>query len=246
MFEYNELEMPKDCIFKISPSQIDKFFKYPSVWYKEEVLKEKEDFKNTAMSLGTVCHYIYEQVGLGLSDSIDTEYIENQIETLSGYEDVDTAEVIRQYRGLCNVVVNEYIINNMPTHTEYPTYAEVTGNVYVGGTIDNITNSIVVDYKTVATKPSVTNIPFNYKIQLLAYAYALSRSNHFIDRIRLVYGVKPTKTLPARCFVVTEEITYEDWNLIEDTLKLMAETIIKVKKQPELTHLLFKSMKLKV
>lgn len=105
---------------------------------------------------------------------------------------------------------------------------------------------IVTDYKTVSTKPcNLDTIPFDYKIQLLAYAYALGRNKKFIDRIRVVYGVKPTKTLPARTFVVTEQISFEDTQLISDTLNLITDTILKVKQQPELTYLLFKSMSLK-
>ena len=42
MFVYNEIETPDDCIYRISPSRIDKFFKQPSVFYKENVLGEKE------------------------------------------------------------------------------------------------------------------------------------------------------------------------------------------------------------
>ena len=35
---YKDVVMPEDCIFKISPSSINKFFEYPSVWYAENVL----------------------------------------------------------------------------------------------------------------------------------------------------------------------------------------------------------------
>jgi hypothetical protein len=73
----------------------------------------------------------------------------------------------------------------------------------------------------------------------------MNRNNHFIDRIRIVYCVKPTKTLPIRVITVTEEIGHKDWELINETLELMADTILLAKKQPELVYLLFKSMKLK-
>lgn len=65
MFEHKQVEMPKDCIFKISPSSIGKFFSYPSVWYKEQVLGEKVFEGNTATVLGTICHHIYEKVSKG-------------------------------------------------------------------------------------------------------------------------------------------------------------------------------------
>ena len=69
---------------------------------------------------------------------------------------------------------------------------------------------------------------------------------HIINRIRIVYGVKPTKTIGARCIVVTEEIDFVADKLISDTLKLITESVAICKNQPELTHLIFKSMDLKV
>jgi hypothetical protein len=243
MFVYNEIETPDDCIYRISPSQIAKFFNYPSVFYKENILGEKEDFLNTAMALGTVCHYVYECVGL--NKYVDTEYIEEEINKLSKYPDVDINEIKSLYRPMCEAIVNEYLLKNMPDKVEYPVYAEVKDGVYVGGRVDVISGSMIVDWKHVATKPNTMSIPFHYKIQLLAYAYAMNRNNYFIDRIRLVYCVKPTKTLPVRVITVTEEIGHKDWELINETLELMADTILLAKKQPELVYLLFKSMKLK-
>lgn len=245
MFEYQEIELPDNAVFKISPSQIDEFFKLPKVWYEKNVLGKKEYFQNTAMALGTVCHYIYEM--FGQNKYIDKEYIDEQIDTLEGNPDIDTAHVKEMYRVIAPEVINSYISSNMPTHTEYQTYTEVKDNVYICGTIDAIggNGSMVVDYKTVSKKPNDKAIPFNYKIQLLSYAYALKRNNHFIDRIRLVYGVKPTKTKEARTIVVTEQISYQDWKLVEDTLTLIADSVTKVKEQPELAYLIFKSMGLK-
>lgn len=241
MFNYTDIEMPEDCKFKISPSQIAKFFNYPPIWYKEQILKETEDIHNTSMVIGTVCHYIFEKVALG--EHPDVEYINNEIDKLEG-ENLDHEKVKDIYPSVAEKVVNEYLLKNMPTKVEHQCYAKVLDGVYVGGTIDNITNSIVTDYKIVAAKPPA-QIPFNYRIQLLSYAYILNRQNIFVDRIRIVYGVKPTKTLFPRTYVVTEMITFQDWQLINDTLKLIAETIYALDKYPEITHLLFKSMNLK-
>ena len=106
-------------------------------------------------------------------------------------------------------------------------------------------DGVVVDFKTVSTKPNESVIPFGYKIQLLSYAYALRQQGYEINRIRLVYGVKPTKTIPARCIVVTEEIDYLADKLIDDTLKLIGESVLTVKNNPQLAYLIFKSMDLK-
>ena len=58
------------------------------------------------------------------------------------------------------------------------------------------------DYKTTGKKPNIESIPWGYKTQLLSYAYSLRAEGITIDRIRLVWVVKSTKTLPVRLFVV--------------------------------------------
>ena len=251
-FEYNEVKMPDDCIFKISPSGIGKFFSYPSVWYNEFVKGEEGFVGSTASELGTVCHAIYESYSLNeeLTDEDVEEYL---FEIQNGkYDDkgklikepnpeVDIDEVRNNYRAISDLVIEEYLQHNLPDKVEEEVVAEVCDKVYIGGTYDNLTGDTVVDFKTVGKKPS-DSIPFNYKIQLLAYAYALKRNGHQINRIRIVYGVKPLKSTPARVFVVTEVITDEDWKLIKDTLTMIAKTVILAEEQPDTVPLLFKSM----
>jgi len=105
--------------------------------------------------------------------------------------------------------------------------------------------STITDYKNVSTKPKTDSIPFGYKIQMLAYAYADRERGINTDRIRLVYTVRPTKTLPVRVFVVNHMIQESDWILIENTLNLIAESVLAVRNDPSITHLVFKSMNLK-
>ena len=64
-------------------------------------------------------------------------------------------------------------------------------------------------------------------------------------RIRIVYVVKPTKTIGIRVIPVTHVITKDDWLMIQQTLDLMAETMLLAESNPEYVHLLFKSMNLK-
>ena len=240
---YKDVVMPEDCIFKISPSSINKFFEYPSVWYAENVLNETTFKGNTSTMLGTICHYIYECVAK--NNKVTREDINEYLDSLDN-PDINIEEIKSIYPAIADVVVNNYILQNKPQHIEIPLVAHVKNNVYVGGTCDNITGSVVCDYKNVASKPNEDTIPWNYKIQLMAYAYAARSKGMSIDRIRLIYGVRPLKTTPARCYVVTKQIDYEDWQDIENTLELIADTITTIKSNPELSYLLFKSMKLKV
>ena len=79
----------------------------------------------------------------------------------------------------------------------------------------------------------------------MAYAYMYKQQGHSINKVRLVYAVAPTKTLPARKFVINKSITSEDWDMIENTLELMADTLLVREEKPELDYLLFKSMQFK-
>jgi len=241
-FSYTDLKTPGDA-FRISPSQIEKFFSYPSVWYRENFLGEEGFTGNTASTLGTIIHAIAEAVAL--NESTDRSEIEAYLDTITDPE-IDKEEILKHYPAMAQALVNEYLLKNLPTEVEQATMTRMEGtDIYVGGTLDARNDSTLVDYKTTSKKPNVEKMPFGYKIQLLAYWYALKAEGVFIDRLRLVYIVKATKTLPVRIFVVNHMVTPEDEKMIEETLKLMAETIEVQKSNPDLTHLLYKSYSLK-
>ena len=251
MFQYTEPVLPDDCIHRISPSQIDKFFSYPKLYYEENIQGNKAEFQgNTATTLGSVCHYVYECVTK--DKPLDRETVNKQIIEFSNLKPelaLDVVEITNNWPLITMCVVNDYL--KVPENSkgiiksEQSVVAKVDDGIYVAGTFDRLQGDCVVDFKTVSKKPDENKIPFNYRIQLLAYAYALKKMGHEINRIRIVYGVAPTKTLPARCIVVTEQIDYEADKLIRNTLKLIAESVIICRNRPELVHLIFKSMDLK-
>lgn len=251
MFQYERPELPEDCIHAISPSQIDKFFSLPKIWYNECYKGEAPEFKgSTATVTGTICHYIYEMVTK--KQKITREQINKDLNDyllLCPNPEVDATQVMMDYPLVSETVVNQYLLpansHGGVLEVEKKVCAKVMDGIYIAGTCDRIEGDCVVDFKTVSTKPNEQAIPFAYKIQLLAYAYALRKLGYEINRIRLVYGVKPTKKLSARCYVVTEEIDYAAEKLVSDTLRLIGESVIAVRQHPELAYLLFKSMDLK-
>jgi CRISPR/Cas system-associated exonuclease Cas4 (RecB family) len=147
---------------------------------------------------------------------------------------------------MASALVNEYLAHNIPTEVEQSLVSEIKDGVYLGGTCDSLTNDIIVDYKNVATKPKTDKIPWNYYIQLMAYAYLYRAKGVDINRLRIVYTVRPTKTMGVRVFVVDHQVTQSDWQAIEDVLTLIADSYLLAQAKPEYTHLLFKSMALKV
>ena len=242
-FDYTNVPLPEDCIFKISPSAISKFFEYPVVWYKDQVLKEQQFTGNTASVLGSIIHGLAEAYAKNLPTS--REQVELYLRKYLMDSQVNCQEIRSLYPDMSAALINEYIRHNKPTIAEESLVVPVKEGVYVAGTCDNRTNNMVVDYKNVGQKPGDT-IPWNYYIQLMAYAYMYKKQHNIpIDRIRLVYTVRPTKTLPVRVFVVTQQIGERDYQAIEDVLTLISDTVLLSMKDPSLNYLLFKSMQLK-
>ena len=250
IFQYEHPVLPDNCKHIISPSLIYKFFAYPKLWY-EEVMKGEKGFEGSTASItGTICHYIYEQVAKG--ENVVREEINRQLEEylqVAQLPDVDMQKILKDYPDVVNCVVNAYILPHTTGYgkveVEKQVYTEIDEGIYVAGTCDRIEGDCVVDYKTVSTKPNEQEIPFNYKIQLLAYVYVLRKLGYEINRIRIVYGVKPTKTLGARCVVVTENITFPDEQMINDTLRLINDSIKLSVERPDLNYIIFKSYALK-
>lgn len=246
-FEYNEITLPDDAIFKISPSSISKFFDYPVVWYKEHITKEEAFQGSTATVLGTVIHALAEEFGRhGKTPPNAREECNKFIDEQSKIiEDLDTDLIKELYPDMAKELINQYLRHNMPTEVESEVYFEVENGIYAGGTTDNRTGSIIVDYKNVSSKPKTDSIPFGYLIQMLTYARGYILRGIPIDRIRLVYTVRPTKTLGVRVFEVTHQIRQEDWDMLDNTLQLISDTVQLHNEYPELDYIMFKSMQLK-
>lgn len=255
LFRYTNPNVPDDCEFIISPSSIGTFFSDPCRWFKENILKQKEDLPNTSMILGTICHAIYDNVHKVITEeakALDRNTINEQLDAYVAIlqnPEVDVEYIKATYPMVTSLVVNDYLLQNVRQHdkSEIKGYAQVLKGVYVAGTCDRLENiGNIVDFKTVKSKPSTTDpFPWYYKLQLLAYYYIFSRQNYNLTNMRLVYGIRPTKTLPVRLEVVNQNIDYIHEQMINNTLKLIAETYYRAKEDNSLIPLLFKSYDLK-
>lgn len=250
IFRYNNPEVPEDCTFIISPSQIGTFFSCPKVWYYENMLKEKKNVPNSSMILGTICHYIYDSVAKGKAVNKDliNEQLDEYLDILAD-PSINGDYIKSMYPVVTAMVVNTYILgrnNDSSVKTEVKGYAKVKNGIYVAGTCDRIESNTIVDYKTVKSKPNSNDpIPFYYEIQLLAYWYIFTSLGYSIDTCRLVYGILPTKTIDTRVETPEFTVDYPKEKLIRDTLYLMADTIQTALDNPAITYLLFKSYDLK-
>ena len=250
IYTHTHVPVPEDGRFKISPSAISKFFEYPVNWYKEHILGESGFTGSTSSVLGTSCHYVAEQYALSQINGtpLDTEQLKATINAdLDALDnpDINIDEIKSLYPDMATTLVQEYVSRNIPTHVEHAVCAEYDHGIYVAGSIDAIQGTTIVDYKTTATKPRTDSIPWHYYIQLMAYAWACKKQGITIDRIRIVWVCRPTKTLGPRVFVVNQQISSADWQAIDDVLRIMTDSILLHEAQPELDYLVFKSMQFK-
>lgn len=258
-FTYNTgSDIPSDA-FRISPSQLSRFFDQTSQWYREMLLGEAPEFTgSTASELGTCLHAaaaMYFDTG-----SVDMSAIDSYIASLPA--DIDHALISDQYRPMVNVLINDFLSKNKGTHSETFFKYELLPGIFVAGTVDMIDTRrrILYDYKSMGSLDSArvpTSFPRAYYFQQLAYVYLLRQNGIQIDYCKLVYisrnnvgrisgkTQKPLQDYPSTVNIVTHQVTDEDMLLIENCLKLVAESVLVFKSTPEIQHLLAQDYRLR-
>jgi len=243
-----------DGVFKISPSSFSRFMDRPHEWYREHVLGEGGFEGNTASVIGTLVHYVAEQVARG--NTPDNGEMAQYVANHKDNEDVDSSTVLTDYVPMAERLVNDYVLPNMPEAVEEFIQLDLGDGVYAAGSVDARDNGMVIDYKSYNSKSKPKSIPMHYRYQLLIYAYIYTKTGIPIDRIRLVYinrnivGAisevtgKQLKSYPPEVTVLTESITKDDLDFIESVLTLCKDTYLKAKEDPSLVHLLYKDMRL--
>ena len=241
--------------FRISPSSFNTFMTRSHLWWREQVLEEDGFTGNTASVIGTIVHSVAAAYANG--EEIDQKAITRYAIDEGEKEDVDTDIVLKDYKSMAEVLINDYVAKNTATRVEDFIYTDLGDRVVVGGSVDVLDGTMVVDFKTYNAKSKPKSIPMNYKYQLLCYAYIYTKQGVDIDRIRLVYvnrpidgGIsektgKPLKSYPPEVTVLTESITQEDIDFIEGVLFLCRDTYLAAIENPSLVYMLFKDYRLK-
>ena len=208
--------LSKEAI-RINASGINDYFTNTKQWYAEKLEGKEQGFQGNSFSVtGTITHFIAEQfVRFKTISKEDQQEISNYIKkhTDSNYSDynadIDINYIMDNYRPMAETLINDYVMENMPSRVEDFVHMELADNLYVGGSIDavlggNITDcsngkitvgsnpqpACIVDYKTTSMRPnSLRNKKINrkYKLQLLTYAWILTQQGQPVDRVRIVY-----------------------------------------------------------
>lgn len=263
IFEYDDNGggiMPKGH-FRIGASQISRFFTNTNQWYRENLLNETGFVGSTASVLGTCVHAVAECVATDVQPSKDLieEFIYKQA---SENPDVIASDVIANYTYMSEALVNDYLLDNMPTNSEDFLYEEILPGIGVGGSCDaailpdDKQSGLIIDYKTTGALTAPTTISYGYKLQLLTYAWLYKQQGHYVDRIRIVYVTrnqvgrvsektgKPLKDYPSKTTTITEQITDEDFDMIEGIINVIAHSVQHWQNNPEHRHLLAQDWRL--
>lgn len=252
-FEYNKGEDITNGAFRISASQLSKFFDRTSEWYHENLLGEEGFTGNTATHLGTVVHAGIEMYVT--EGEVNWTALEEYIHSIEDPE-VDVYHILNQFEPMISAVL-PFVDTHMPTEVEKFVFQEILPGIGAGGSIDALRGDTIMDWKTTSAKTPPTRFSRNYWFQQMTYAWVLKQQGINIRYLKLVYITqnetgrvsektgKPLKDYPSEYSVVTEEVTQDGLDLIESCLKLVAESVQTFKDKPELRHLLAQDMRLK-
>ena len=259
-FEYNnDFGLPEGA-FRISPSQLYKFFDNTSQWYRENLLGEEPEFTgSTSSHLGTAIHAAAAMYFN--TKNVDKQAIHAYINSLS--VDIDKQLILDQVKPMTECLINNFLSRTSATHAELPIATEILPGIYAAGTADlvNVSSGTLWDYKTIGSLDTAripTMFPRNYWFQQLAYAYILTKLGHTIKSINLVYITrsntnrisettgKPLKDYPSECHIVSMEVTNELLDMMHGILNVVAHSVQHWKEHPEHRYLLAQDFRLYV
>lgn len=264
-FSYNGGEgiLPKDS-FRISPSQLSRFFDQTSQWYSEYLLGNKPEFQgNTATYLGTCIHAAAEMYTN--ENKIHYDQIDSYINSIKDYE-VDKYTIREQYPIMIETLITEYLAkqNDSSPLTELFVYHEILPGIFPSGSVDRYSKKLggcITDYKSMGSLDSArvpTSFPRAYYFQQLTYAYLMRKQGYKVSTCELVYisrantgrysekTGKRMKDYPSQVNTLTYDIKDDDMEFIESILLLIAESVQAWNKHPELRHIISQDYRNKI
>lgn len=244
--------IPKGHI-RVGASGIAKYVTSTRAFWGELMLGEDGFMGSTASVLGTCTHFYGED--FIQNGTVDEEEIEKYI---NKFPHLDQA-YIREQHPIMGSALLDYI-DTSPSGTLIPekfVFEEILPGIGVGGSIDLIAGDTIVDWKTTSALSAPKTMSYQYKLQLLTYAWILRKQGHEINRIRIVYITtnitgrvsettgKPMKDYPTDVSVLDEQITEEDMEMIEGIINVIAASVKRWQDVPTDRYLLAQDWRLR-
>lgn len=251
-FGYNPGDVPEGA-FKISPSQLSRFFDETGNWVREFLLGAPSFEGNTASYLGSTVHGLAAMFkDTGSVDFSKAEEFINSIET----PEVDKDYIRQQYVPMYLALEQQFLVNATGT-PELFMKQEIAPGIFLGGSLDLLNREEVTDYKTTSALNAPDTVKRSYYFQQLCYVWLARMAGYPVKRFRLVYVTtnqvgrisektkKPMQDYPTKVTSIVHEVTNDDMELIEGVIKLVADFISAWNKHPELRHVLAQDYRLK-
>ena len=272
---------------RISASSIARYITHTRDFWGQLMLGEQGFTGSTASILGSAVHFMAED--FVKTGTVDGNEIEDYIDQESAKDpsNIDASIIREHYPTMGTKLINEYVIPNKPSFVEEFLMEELIpaadghGAIYVGGSNDGIivpgieyaegaestdltdsyTGCVITEYKTTSATSLPDRIPYEYRLQLLTYAYLYSKRGIHSDRIRIIYVTRNNvgrvgkynektkkygvvKQYPTQVKVLTEQITEQDYEYIEGMINVIARSIKLWITQPELRSIIAQDSRL--
>ena len=183
-FSYNEGKDITNGAFRISASQVSRFFDNTSQWYHENLLGEKGFTGNTATNLGTVVHAGIEM--FVTEGEVKWDILQAYINSIN-HPEVDNTFINSQYESMIHAAL-PYVEANMPDVVEEFIFHEILPGVGAGGSLDaRYYKGRIKDWKTTSAKSPPTKFSRSYWFQQMVYAWVLKQKGITIDYLDLVF-----------------------------------------------------------
>lgn len=256
-FTYNHGLSTTNGAFRISASQLSKFFDSTSQWYREHLLGESGFEGSVNSHLGTVVHaaaamYID-------TKSVDRTAITSHIASLDSLTVEERQFITDQHKPMIEALINQYLSTAHITESESFLFHEVLPGIGVGGSCDcyDLNSGSIIDFKSTSAKTPPTKFPRAYWFQLMTYAWLYKKQGKPVDYLKLVYVTtnevgrvsektgKPLQDYPSTVTILTEQVTPGSLELIDSCIHLIADSVAHWNAHPEHRHLLSQDYRLK-
>lgn len=251
------VQLPEDCTFHIRPEKICNFFVKTSYWYWSEYCGNGH---RRRIDNYTITNEIskYANGKMTKNEPVSAEEVENRLYNYikTHHElNLDYTEITGMYKNITNRVYLDYIepqrSQAVPIRLNVPLTLKLTeSGIYVSGICDRILYfpdaATIVKFQVVEKKTSNLCSEAT-KNELLTLAYINKKVNNCAlpQNIQVVTAIRKIKTIETRCVIDQYPIFDEDYEFIENRMRLIVETIEFVRKNPDLKYLIFKDYSLK-
>jgi hypothetical protein len=233
MFKYNAGVKPENGI-RISPSGIKDFIKNRPHWIKSNVLgiRKQDDMSNA--NIGTIIHAMIEGVYLKIEPNDILQ---------AGLDYFDFSDRWHKEEML-NIMFKSYMEDYYPTDMETQQnelWLEFKPNdrIIISGTCDRISNGVLIDYKSSASKVSRLD---SYRSQLYLYAFMARQQGIDVHSIRVVGIPRPKLSEKTDkwgvCTVtsITEGIDEEYMQRLIGLIQEASKDILQVLDEPKILN----------